>query len=412
MKGQTKLTIIAMLIGMFTVAAANAQDQGFIYGTVTTIDGSRYEGAIRWDDEEVYWSEMFNASKDENENLKYLSANERDYLESRSDNDSYVSSWVNITWSDDDDNDFVHQFAVPFGYISLLEPTGRNAVEITLRNGKKFRLDGSGYNDIGSEIQVADKEIGVIAIDWNRIDKVEFKETPRKLDREFGAPVSGTVTSDLGTFKGQIQWDHDERVGSDKLDGETRDGDVSVTFENIKSIERQGSRGSLVTLKSGRELELRGSNDVNDENRGIIVCVEGMGQIDLDWMDFDRVDFDSQPDSGPGYDSFAKIFKLEGSVETTEGTIHRGEMIFDLDEAYDSEVLQGNDDDSEYIIPFKYISMIKPKNWDYSTLKLKNGQEILLGDSQDVSDKNQGIIVFEKGEEVYIPWNKVKQVSF
>lgn len=412
MKGQTRLTMTALLIGIMTVTAANAQDQGFIYGKVSTIDGYIYEGAIRWDDEEVYWSEMFNAAKDENKNLRFLSANERDYLETVS-NERNSDSYWGISWEwNEGKNDFVHQFAVPFGAISSIVPTSRNKVRLTLRNGENVRLDGSGYNDIGADVQVADSELGFITLDWDRIEKIEFSETPRKLKNKFGNPLSGTVDTRFGTFRGLIQWDHDERIGSDKLDGDNSNGEVSISFDKLKSIERKGSRTSLVTLKSGRELELRGSNDVNDENRGVIVTNTRLGQIDLDWMDFGKVEFDKQPDSGPAYNDFANIRKLKGEVLTTEGTSHKGQLIFDLDEEYDVEVLQGKDDDAEYIIPFRNITRITPKNWEYSTIEIGGGREILLGESQDVSDKNQGVIVFEEGEKVYIPWNKVKQISF
>ncbi len=77
------------------------------------------------------------------------------------------------------------------------------------------------------------------------------------------------------------------------------------------------------------------------------------------------------------------------------------------------EILQGNDDDIEYIIPFRQIKSITPKNYDYSTVKLKNGQSLTLGEAQDVSDKNSGILVFEGSKDpVYIPWEKVETVTF
>ena len=41
--------------------------QGFLYGRITTTDGDTYEGRLRWGgDEEAFWGDYFNGSKDEN----------------------------------------------------------------------------------------------------------------------------------------------------------------------------------------------------------------------------------------------------------------------------------------------------------------------------------------------------------
>ncbi len=59
----------------------------------------------------------------------------------------------------------------------------------------------------------------------------------------------------------------------------------------IASIQRATSRSSLVTLADGREFEMRNSNDVNEDNKGIFVrTVEGDLAM-VRWADFERVDF-------------------------------------------------------------------------------------------------------------------------
>lgn len=404
-----------MLIILFlslSVSAVNAQDEGFIYGRVTTIDDNVYEGPIRWDDEECYWTDMFNASKEENEYLDYLSRDEMDYLEESKRDRWSGNSWVKVNWGDWDwDEDYVHQFSVQFGELKSLKPFSRSSVDVELQNGMVVEVDGDGYNDIGSDVVVKDPELGEIDLNWGRIDKIEFLPTPKKLDNKFGKPLYGTVETDFGEFTGFVQWDHDERVSTDKLDGDTYDGDVSIDFGKIKSIERYGSSRSIVVLQSGRELELRGSNDVNDENRGVIVTVEGLGRVDVNWDDFEKVTFTNAPGSGRSYKDFSSQNKIKGTVQTTEGTSHSGEIVFDLDEAYDFEVLHGKEDDSEFIIPFRNIRNIRPRNYEYSRVVLKNGDELMLGDSQDVSDRNEGILVFEGRDPIYIPWKKVDEIN-
>src|SRR5687768_14008616 len=83
------LSLLILVVPSFLLA----QDEGFIYGKVYTEDGRTYEGPIRWGKEEVYWVDMFNAAKERNENLKHLSASERDDLDEK-----HYSSWNN--WSD------------------------------------------------------------------------------------------------------------------------------------------------------------------------------------------------------------------------------------------------------------------------------------------------------------------------
>jgi len=395
----------------FTISAANAQDEGFIYGKILTVDGNTYQGPMRWGKEEVYWTDMFNASKDRNDNLKYLSRDEREYLEEqKSDNwgDSWGSWNVKWDWSDD----YVHQFGVQFGEIKKIKPFSRNEVDVELQNGDVIEVNGDGYNDIGSDIKILDEEIGEISVKWTRIEEIEFMATPKRLEKKFGEPLYGVVETEIGEFTGYIQWDHDERISTDKLDGDTYDGDVSIEFGKIKSIERYGSSRSKVELKSGRELELRGSNDVNSENRGVIITVEDLGRIDVEWSEFEKVTFIDNKGSGKEYDSFKKQTKLTGKVMTTEGTTHTGAIIFDLDESFDYEVLNGEIDDNEHIIPFRNISSITPKNYNYSKVVLKNGEELVLGDSQDVSDDNEGVVVLTGDDPVYIPWEKIEKISF
>lgn len=408
----TLKTITLLACSLLFGFGTQAQDESFIYGTITTVDDQSYTGAIRWGKEEVYWSDMFNASKDKNENLDYLSREEINYLRNRGNNDWIVNN-VGIRWDSwDYENSFVHQLAIPFGNIQQIEPISRSQVLVTLRNGKEIEVDGDGYNDIGSKIQVKDEELGTIELSWYRIEKISFLETPKQLDSKFGDPLYGTVKTDIGDFTGIVQWDHDERLTTDKLDGDTEDGDISIDFGNIKRIQREGYSRSIIELQSGRELELHGSNDVNSENRGIIVTVAGIGRVDIPWKSFREVEFTKAPSTDSKYKAYNKQNKLIATVTVVNGDTHSGELIFDLDEQYDFEILNGKDDDIEFEIDFKNIAEIAPKNYNYSKITLKSGRQLVLGDSQDVSDENDGLIILTNGKPVYIPWEKVEAIKF
>ena len=345
--------------------------------------------------------------KKENENYRFLSREDRDKLR-RNRRSSW--SWNGIRVSNGS-YQVNHEFQCRFGDIQTLEINRREEVELTLRNGEKLYIEG-GSNDFGTKVNLMDAELGKVTFNWSRIDKVEFMDTPKSLKARLGEPLYGTVTFYGGEYTGYIQWDHDERISTDKLDGDTRDGDLSIDFGKIRSIKREGS-GSEVVTKSGRELYLRGSNDVNHENRGIIVTTD-FGRIDIPWREFKKVEFKNTPNKGKTYADFAKVEKLSGTVETVNGQTLSGTIIYDLDEALNFEMLQGKDDDVEYIIPMSSVKQVIPKNYDNSMIILKNGTELLLGDSRDVNESNDGVLVFDKGDNdpVYIAWEDVKEITF
>ena len=407
MNSKSKLIALAFIM-LFSTSASFAQE-GFIYGKLTTIDNDVYTGQIRWDKEEAYWTDLFNGTKEDNENYRFLSRGDREELRDRArDRNRWGNVW---SWGNSSSNyETTHEFQARFGDISKIEMDRRSEVKMTMRNGEEFYVQ-DGSNDFDTEIVVMDSELGETGFRWSRIESIEFMETPANLSRTMGDALYGTVDFYGGELTGVIQWDHDERLSTDVLDGDTRDGDVSIEFGNLASIERDGS-GSIVVTKSGREMFLRGSNDVNSSNRGIIVTTD-FGRVDIPWREFRKVTFTEAPKSIKRYADFAGLKKLSGSVRTVDGETLTGEIIYDLDETYTFEMLQGQDDDVEYIIPFESIRSIMPKNYDYSTVVLKNGEELTLGESRDVSEDNDGVLVFVgSGDPKFILWEDIKEITF
>ncbi|MBE0642172.1 MAG: hypothetical protein IH599_09055, partial [Bacteroidales bacterium] len=196
------------------------------------------------------------------------------------------------------------------------------------------------------------------------------------------------------------------------LDGTSEGKELSIPFSEIRVISREG-RGSYVVLKDGNGLFLTSSNDVNAENRGIIVFVPGQGMIDIPWEEFNRATFIPEAADAMTYKAFEGARPLRGKVERVDGSTLAGDIVYDLDEAMSYEMLNGRQELSEWEIPFSNISSIKPKNYKYSLITLKNGSELLLGRMQDVSEANDGILVFPgTGGPVYVPWEKISQIRF
>ncbi len=413
------LTLFALLPAVF----AFAQDEHFIYGRITLVDNKTYEGPLRWGKEEIYWNDIFNAGKPRNENLRLLSSSERDELDDRlyrANNrysswsrwaDSFGWRWENDGWN----SDFNHQFSCQFGDLKAVVPQGSKWVTVEMRNGSKIELDGSGYNDVGTDIRVIDKELGDVEVYWNRITRIEFINTPTRLATSFGKPLYGTVEAFGEKFTGFIQWDHDERISTDKLDGDSDDGDLSIEFGKISSITRAGSR-CLVKLKSGREIYLEGSNDVNRENRGVIVMGKSFPAIDIPWSEFDKVTFeDRTPAAMVSFDQFKAQSELVGTVKTFKGETYSGRIVYDLDEEFDYELLQGKKREFEYSVPFKNIKRLKTYDDTRCEVELKSGEKIILDDAQDVNYRNQGVLIFTDSKSdrpIYVGWDKVSEIEF
>lgn len=400
----SRFSIAGLILGIALASPALASDVGYIYGRVETVGGETYQGQIRWGTEESFWDDIFNATKVENENLDQLDDRAYDRLRSR-----HWDSWESL-FGRRDKQSFNHLFAIRFGDLKRIRVRRGDDLVVTFRNGEDLELEG-GSNDVGADVTVVDAKRGTHTLQWKRIRTVEFSDTPAKLPNKLGEPLYGTVKSGKYDFTGRIQWDNDETLTIDKLDGDTRDGDVDVLFEDIAAI-RKYRNGSRVRLKSGEELYLTGSNDVNSENRGVVVVVPGLGSVKIGWDDFDEVRFSPAPSSGRSYTEYATGRDLAGTVVTRKGR-YDGRMVYDLDESWDFELLNGSSGSIEYLIPFRDIARIVPQGRRRADVVLHNGMTIELEDGQDVTRKNDGVLVFTGGSRPeYVDWRDVTEVVF
>lgn len=402
-------TIAILCFSILVMIQVRGQDHSgsYLHGTVTTVSGDKMEGMIRWGKEEVFWSDLLNATKRSNPYIQHLSQEDRKYIESGE------SHWLTeiINEAIEIDAKGLHSFSAPFGAVEWIKASGGIAMEVKMRSGDTWMFR-SGSNDLGATIRVYGKDGKEEVIPWERVDQVNFSQAPAGFRDPFGGPLWGKVETLHGTFTGRVEWDHDERVGSDMLDGTSEGKELSIPFSDIRAISREG-RGSYVVLKDGNSLFLSGSNDVDAENRGIIVFVPRMGMIDVPWEEFQRVTFIPESAVPQTYASFEGARALRGKVERVDGTTLAGDIVYDLDEAMSFEMLNGRQELSEWEIPFSGIASIKPKNYKYSQVVLKNGSELLLGRMQDVSEANDGILVFPgTGDPIYVPWEKISQIRF
>ena len=225
-----------------------------LYGTAVTRRGDQFTGYISWDMDEAF---------------------DEDILDGR---------------------DRHRKRKIRFSSIASIERRSPSSALVTLKNGERLRLDET--NDVNSGnrgIVVADPALGRVKITWDDFDYIEFTALPDGYgydNFDGGRRLTGTVfTEDGEEFAGKIKWDDDEEFTWELLDGKIDDVDFGIEMGNIKEIEKISFRGSRVVLNDGREFRLDDSNDIDEDNKGIIVLLDNDEEVFVDWDDFERVVF-------------------------------------------------------------------------------------------------------------------------
>jgi hypothetical protein len=284
-------------------------------------------------------------------------------------------------------------------------------VRVTLKSGTAFDLDRFEASDFDDGVRVWDLRRGVVDLDSLRIRSIEFLPTPA-----LGAApyrLHGTVRTRQGDFTGFVQWDRQECVGPDELDGHTADGELSLRFDTIRSIARRSRDSALVTLLDGREIVLSETHQVGHGNRGIYVDDRRYGRVLISWDAFERVDF-SPGGSGPAYGDFPPGRPLTGSVTTRAGHRLAGRLVYDLDESETTETLDAPSQGVDYTVPFGLIaSIVLPGREEPARVTLQSREELRLERSGDLGERNAGILVFVEGRQrpEYVPWVDVERID-
>jgi hypothetical protein len=375
-------------------------DRGFLYGRIATRGGGTYEGRLRFGgDQEAFWGDYFNGAKDENPWLAHIPA-ERLPRERR----SYEIFGIEIAQREIP-IDGGRLFMGRFGDITRIEARGRDVL-VTLKSGTVFDLDRFEASDFDDGVRVWDGTRGIVDLDSLWIRTIELLPTAG-----LGAPpgrLHGRVRTRAGDFTGFVQWDREECVGSDTLDGRTADGELGLRFDTIGSIARRSRDGSLVTLRDGREIVLSGTREVGPGNRGIYVDDPRYGRVLISWDTFERVDF-SAGGSGPAYDDYPPGRALTGRVTTRAGRRLVGRLVFDLDESETTETLDAPSHGVDYTIPFALVASIAG-----ARVSLHNGETLQLERTGDLGEANAGVLIFVDGRPrpEYVPWSDVGQVGF
>ncbi|GMR12930.1 MAG: hypothetical protein BMS9Abin29_1125 [Gemmatimonadota bacterium] len=304
------------------------------------------------------------------------------------------------------------QSGIRFGHLKSIAALDSRTALFTLKSGEEMVFSANA-TDLGSNLRalvVEQVDGDVIELAWGDLDVVEFEAAP-----EDASPPSsrnyGTMTTHSGLeFTGYITWDVDEIYSSDILNGDDGRDDREIPFGSIERIDRDSSRGAMVTLDTGEEVLLSGTNDVDESNNGISVSDPGLGQVKVNWYDFASVRF-HEAESQAGYGQFDGGQAIFGTVKTKNGGDYTGEIVWDLDESYTWEMLNGEQDGVEFHVEFSKIASLRPISSWGTKVTLKDGRTYELRGSNDVDHSNRGILVrLENGDEVQVEWDDLEEV--
>ncbi len=397
------------LCALVTLPATAADDiDGRIYGRITTDDGEVFEGVIRWDRNEAGWVDVLNGDK-------VFYRDRRMATDSRGKRIEIFGVTVYEEKSSKGGSSTSRSSGIRFGHISTLERDGNSAI-LTLQTGEEV-LFKNGSTDIGSDVReiiIEDAERGEVELKWRDIEIIEFFQAPRSAFSDYGERLYGTLITRSGVeFTGFICWDVDEVLSSDILDGNDENGRRrKIRFNNIDTIRRNSSSSAEVILNNGDDLILRGTNDVNSDNSGILVLDPNLGQIEVEWSDFDEVQFFA-PEDIPTFNNFSYAGPLAGTVFTRDGDTYEGNIRWDNDEVSGWEFLDGDMDDLTFKIEFGKIRTIERISSSSAEVVLFDGRTFDLRDSNDVDSGNDGIFIYDNsGDDIRVTWRDFDRIVF
>ncbi len=228
-----------------------------LYGRVKTEGGDDIVGFIAWDVDEIYSTDIL----------------------------------------DGEVNDRTRK--LEFGAIESITKASHDACVVKRKTGPEFRMTGTNDVDSGNRgVAVTIPGLGRVRVDWDEFESVTFMPIPEGLQRTYdqfdgGKRLTGTVTtSDGKPISGAIAWDNDEKFAWEHINGELNGINYDVELGNIAKIERHSGRAARLTLRNGTTLRLRGSNDVDDDNKGIFIETSKDETEEVDWDEFSKVTFE------------------------------------------------------------------------------------------------------------------------
>ena len=393
---------------------AGAQEPDRIWGRVETASGRVYEGYIRWDGKEGSWVDLLNGSKERSREAEELWRG----VVSRDQMRVVELSGFRISW-DDRDYPETALSGIRFGHLRRLIVLEDQRVELELKSGESVVMEGGGppMGNPTRVINVETPEQEYVGFAWADLAEICFGPALTSHQAE-GTRLHGTVEDRFGDrYTGYISWNWVKILTTDLLRGEEDDPDQQIPFGRIAAIEK-GLEGSRVFLTDGEQMFLSGSRDVDEGNLGIQISDPGLGVVEVKWGEFSAVRF-HEPEAHVGYDAFDGGHRLRGTVFTQAGEEFTGRVVWDADETYSWELLDGEGRDIVYDIEFGKIATIERDSSRGVLVTLLDGRVIELEGSNDVKEENRGIFIQVDDQAnpridgwVLVSWDDFRRIRF
>ena len=376
-----------------------------LYGRVHTADGEVVEGFLRWDRNEASPDDFLDARKEIPADLvREAERLDPDFARRQREARSLVAFGMRITWEEDDLSDPPSAaVSLRFAHIASIGVLDDNSATVVLRSGEEVTLRSSS-SDLGRgmrELVVERYGMPDRSFRWRELERVDFFVAPDEAPPPEARRLHGTVVTwgDL-ELTGDIAWDVDEVLSTDVLDGRDGAEDVELPFGEIERIEQDGPRRVRVTLQSGTERTLRGSNDVNRANRGIEVSDPALGKAVVRWDDFRSLRLHAPvegPAGGGSLEDFAPGALIRGTVHALDGRVLEGAVRWGVDEERLWESLDGWHGDTRVSVEFGRIASIRRLDEERVAVSLTDGRELVLEDVYGTERLHDGIFVTPEG---------------
>ncbi|MBK8166885.1 MAG: hypothetical protein IPK64_13160 [bacterium] len=389
-----------------------APGAGLIHAELTLTDATTATGFLRWKDEDAFWDDTFSARQRE---LPWFEHADQEALKREERDREFASRGLlgrlaYAMHNSDEDVHFSRAFVCRYGDLAALrmDPDGDQPVIAVMRDGREGPI-GNPSRDIDANLVLYADGAEPRELDWDEVRLIRFGAAPAGA-APYAQRLTGTVTFRGGEFTGAIQWDLSECTSLDMIDSDQED----VPVGRVRKLARSRRGGTEVTLDDGRVVQMSGSNDVGKGHRGVAVLVPGLGRVVVPWDRFLSADVRTVPPTAPGYDAFTAPTPLQGTVTTADGRALRGRLVYDLDEAWKSDLLHGDLDACNYQIPFELVASITPAGPEKIEVVLTDGRRLALSGDQDTGKGHGGLLVFAPGSDKpeYVSWSRTRRVDF
>lgn len=380
-------TLLFCLYAIFS-HAQSAISAYRIFGKITTVDNQEFKGYIQWGNNN-YWIDFFEGQKTRNPYSSYFKPGS-----------GVVFRYNNRTYTQPQ----THNFCCRFGNLEQIHPTGDREARIQLKNRQEIILRKGNTNDIGTGILIT-TENEKIQVKWEHISEITFMQADIKDNFPLN-PVYGSVKSSQGIYKGLITWNYNQKRSPEKNDN------INIFLNKMAKIIRPQKSFQLLAQERQSSTPFYTNSNILEPLGSILVNMPNTGRAIVPPAQFNELTVIPASELKLlTYDDFSQAGLLKGEVITQNNQTISGTLAYDLDESWNFEVLDGKNNNITYCIPLQYIQSIEPKNYKYSFITLKNGSKLSLGESCDVNQENNGVLVLRENQTpVYIIWSEVKTI--